>query len=108
MDKLKFSETEVDELGVSNIKKSKKIDSKIIFITVKDTLVASDIFKRTSLIKNEEVRVTQFIPPQIFERYKSLQYNCKLQRDSNKELKTKVLLGRDDLVLRVKLKTENY
>ena len=27
MDKLKFSETEVDELGISNIKKSKKIDS---------------------------------------------------------------------------------
>merc|ERR1711895_372791 len=90
------------------IKKSKKLDSKIVYITVKDKIAASDIFKRTTLIRNEEVRVTQFIPPQIFERFRSLQYNCKLQRDTNKELKTKVLLGINDLVLRVKLKTETY
>jgi len=75
---------------------------------VKDKIAASDIFKRTTMIKNEEVRVTQFIPPQIFERFRSLQYNCKLQRDTNKDLKTKVLLGINDLVLRVKLKTETY
>merc|ERR1712240_760904 len=69
---------------------------------------ASDIFKRTSQIKNENVHITPFILPQIFESYRSLQYNCKVQRDINSELKTKVILGTDDLVLRTKQKSEYY
>ena len=98
----------MESLGIDTIKRSKKIDSKIVYITCKDQEAASIIFRRTAQIKNDEVHVTPFIPPQIFERYRSLQYYCKVQRDMNPELKTKVLLGSDDLILRTKLKSEYY
>ena len=68
-----LSDDEIKEMGISAVKKSRKQDSNIIYITLKDTETASNIFKRTGILKNDNVHVTSFIPPQIFERFRSLQ-----------------------------------
>ena len=64
-------EEEIKNMRISTIKTSKKTDSKIVYGTVKDQDTATLIFKRTSQKKNDEVHVTPYIPPQIFERYRS-------------------------------------
>ena len=42
------------------------------------------------------------IVPQFFDRYSELQLKCKQARDQDKDLRTKVLLGTNDLTLKVK------
>ena len=74
-----------------------------MYITFKEEEPTTLLFKRASEIRNNEIRITNYIAPQFYERYSSLQMKCKEERKQNKQLRTKVMLGEKDLVLKTKL-----
>ena len=54
------------------------------------------------MVQNDNIRISNFIAPQFFERYSQLQLLCKQARDQDKSLRTKVLLGSDNIILKTK------
>ena len=57
-------------------------------------------------MKNENVKVSQFIPPQLFRRNNELSRLTFLKRKDNEKLKTQIRLGKSDLILLVKDREE--
>ena len=56
------------------------------------------------MVSNEEIKITPFIPPQLFNRYVDLSKNTFHQRKNNTILKTQIRVGNEDLTLLVKSK----
>ena len=55
-------------------------------------------------VQNEEVKVSNFIPPQLFKRFNTLSQLTFKARKENTELKTQIRLGERDLILLMKMK----
>ena len=62
------------------------------------------ITRKAALVKNEDIHVFPYIPPQLYQRYSDLSRLTFNARHSDKRLKTKILLGKRDLVLKTKIK----
>ena len=67
----------------------------------------TSIFKKQAEIKNDNIKLLKFIPWWCYERNRQLETLCRIERDKDKDLRTKVLLGKDDLILGIKKKGEN-
>ena len=57
-------------------------------------------------VKNEDIKVSSFIPPQLFKRYNAFSHFTYKARQSNKDLKTQIRLGDKDIILLLKMKGE--
>ena len=68
----------------------------------------SSIFKKQAEIKNDRIKLIKFIPSWCYERNKELEILCRLEREKDRNLRTKVLLGKDDLILSIKRKGDNF
>ena len=62
------------------------------------------ITRKAALVKNENIHVFPYIPPQLYQRFSDLSRLTFNARHSDKRLKTKILLGKKDLVLKTKIK----
>ena len=60
------------------------------------------------MVKNERIKLLKYIPHWCYERNKELEILCRLEREKDRNLRTKVLLGKDDLILSIKRKGEKY
>merc|ERR1711895_298137 len=60
--------------------------------------------RKAALVKNEDIQVFPYIPPQLYQRFSDLSRLTFNERHSDKRLKTKILLGKRDLVLKTKIK----
>ena len=54
------------------------------------------------------MRVSNYVAPQFYNRYNALQAHCKVARENNDQLRTKILYGKEDLVLQEKQQGEKY
>jgi len=97
---LAFRDEQVFGLEITNVTKSKK--EKTVYVHMKSETSVSQVFKRAATIRKDDLRITNYVAPQIFDRYNTLHLYCKQQRTSNPQLRTKVTLGNDDLVLMTK------
>ena len=68
----------------------------------------SSIFKRQAEIGRERIKLLKFIPPWSYERNKELEILCRLEREKDPSLRTKILLGHRDLELSIKKKGEEF
>ena len=68
----------------------------------------SSIFKKQAEIKNDRIKLIKFIPSWCYERNRELEILCRLKREKDKDLRTKVLLGKDDLILGIKRRGDNF
>ena len=62
----------------------------------------SSIFKRQAEVKNDRIKLIKYIPSWCYERNKELEILCRLEREKDRNLRTKVLLGKSDLILSIK------
>ena len=64
------------------------------------------INKKAALCKNSNIKTFPVIPPQFFKRFSDLSKLTYIARKEDARLKTSILLGDDDLILKMKLKNE--
>ena len=67
-------------------------DRNIMWITLPDENLVTSIFRRQVEICRERIRLLKYIPPWCYERNKELEILCRLERERNPSLWTKVLL----------------
>ena len=91
--KLAFKPEQIRDRKIKKVVKSKKEESKMMYVTFDGQEAVSQIFRRASDIRNNDIRVSNYVALQFYERYSSLQLKCKEVRKAAKELRTKVLLG---------------
>ena len=80
---LRFRKDEIAEIGISELNRPKKIYSRTVHVTFKDIESATQIFRRSALVRNDELRVTNFIAPKYFAQYSALQLLSKHAREAD-------------------------
>ena len=70
--------------------------------------MVSSIFKRQTEVKNDRIKLLKYIPSWCYERNKELEILCRLEREKDQNLRTKVLLGHRDLKLSIKRKGDDF
>ena len=83
-------------------------DRNILWLTLPDENLISSIFKRQVEIGRERIKLLKYIPQWCYERNKELEILCRLEREKNPNLRTKVLLGHRDLKLSIKQKGDEF
>ena len=74
-----------------------KNDEDLIYVTFKDFESIRDIRTRVTQIKNEEIKVRNFIPPQFWTRYRFLSNYCSDERAKDTNVKTMIRFNDTDL-----------
>ena len=103
-----FLKEELNWQVVAKIKTNWSRDRSILWLSFQDEKLVSSIFKKQAEIKNGRIKLFKFIPSWCYERNRELEILCRMERDKDKDLRTKVLLGKDDLILGIKRKGENF
>ena len=83
-------------------------DRNILWVTLPDENLVSSIFKRQAEIGRERIKLLKYIPPWSYERNKELEILCRLEREKDPSLRTKVLLGHRDFKLNIKKKGDEF
>ena len=74
------------------------------FLIFEDEKSCEYIHKKAAICKNSDINTFQYIPPQLYKRFSDLSKLTFIARKSDPRLKTKIILGDSDLVLKTKLK----
>ena len=106
-DELKITKDDIDYNEIIKVTRPKKVDTNRLYIHFSSQEPATLLLRPSAQISNEEIKVSQFIPPQLFKRFNSLSKNTYEARQKNKELKTQIRLGDNDLILLVKIKGDD-
>ena len=77
-DGLGFRKEQVEEMNITRVAKTKKTDGKTLYITFPNPHPVTQIFKRTALIKNNNLKISNYVAPHFFNRYNTLQSYCKV------------------------------
>ena len=80
----------------------------VMWISFSDEHLVSSIFRHQAELGNPKIRLLKYTPPWCHEQNKELEILCQLERVKNLELRTKVLLGHNDLRLCIKNKGDPY
>ena len=70
-----------------------------LYIQLEDRESTLEILKRGGIArkKNPELKITNFIPPQVFDRHIAAMNFCREQRESNPDILLTVRLGESDI-----------
>lgn len=89
-------------MKILKVTKTKKREGKILYVHFEHEDPLSMIFKRSAEIRNNDLKISNYIAPHFFARYNQLQLQCKEAREKDKDLRTKITLGISDLILSTK------
>ena len=53
-------------------------------------------------LKNHDLKISNYVPPHFYDRYHTLQSHCKIARENDDQLRTKIIYGTSDLILQEK------
>ena len=95
---LKYSKQAIEELEIVSTQVSKGVKN-TLYVTLESESMVKAIYKRASLVRNPDIKITNKIPSKIYDRYISLQQICKTEREQDPNLRTQVGIGQDDLLL---------
>ena len=104
MDELKIDDEEIDNLGDYKVHRKDTEDNDKVYLKFQREEASNYITRKAALVKNENVNVFPYIPPQMYQRFSDLSRLTFNARHSDKRLKTKITLGKRDLVLKTKIK----
>ena len=82
-DELGFHKEQIEEMNITTVTKTKKTDGKTLYITFPNHSSVTQIFKCTALIRNNNLNISNYVAPHFYNRYNTLQSQCKLARDNN-------------------------
>ena len=77
-DELGFRQEQVNEMNITRVTKTKKVDGKTLYITFPNHSTVTQIFKRTAIIKNDNLKISIYVAPHFYNRYNTLQSYCKV------------------------------
>ena len=69
---LGFRLEQIAEMQINKVTKTKKPDGKTLYITFPDYTSVTQIFKRTALIKNDNLKISNYVAPHFYNRYNTL------------------------------------
>ena len=102
---MNMEEEEIEEINITKTKNSK--EKKIVYIeTEAETVV--ELFRRGAKAKNRDYQLVNFIPPQIFQRYKKSQDICAELRREKEEYQYTVRIEQKDVAIKVREEKEKY
>ena len=99
---LGFRLDQIAEMQINKVTKTKKSDGKTLYITFQNHAHAAQIFKRVATLKNNNLKISNYVAPHFYNRYHTLQAQCKIARDNDDQLRTKIIYGTNDLILQEK------
>ena len=70
--KLKLNDEEIKELGIVNITRPKKEDCDRLYLYMKFDEGPRYIFRKSAQVKNADIKISPYIPPQIYKRFSEL------------------------------------
>ena len=97
-----YNQVELDRLEIVKTKQNSK--DEIIYIALRNEMDVRDIYSRKAECMKDDNTVKQYIPPQYFERFSTLNRICKDRRTEDPYLKTQVRFGDKDLIVLTKEK----
>ena len=80
----------------------------ILWVSFPSESLVSSIFKRQAELGRPNIRLLKYIPPWCYDRNKELEILCRLEREKDPDLRTKIILGHRDLKLNVKKKGDTF
>jgi len=101
---LKMDEEENMKLGEFDVHRKEEVDNNKVCLSFNDEESCNYINREGALSKNDNVRLFSYIPPQMFKHYSYLLFLTFKTRKADPRLKTMIILGRSDLILKTKLK----
>ena len=94
-----------------NITRPKQQNTERLYLHFSTEKSANFLFRRTITITNKstnpstsKIKVTPFIPPQLYTRFTDLSRHAYRVRQENTDMKTQIKIGEEDLVLLMKKK----
>ena len=103
-EELKLDEEEIDNLGDFEVYRKDTDENDKVYLKFNKEERSNYITRKAAIVRNEEINIFPFIPPQFFQRFSDLSRLSFNARQADKRLKTKILLGKRDLVLKTKIK----
>ena len=91
-----------------NMKTNWSQDRNILWVTFPEENLVSSIFKRQAEVQSDRIKLLKYIPSWCYERNKELEILCRMEREKDQNLRTKVLLGHSDLKLSIKQKGDDF
>ena len=98
---LQFNEEDLAEINIVDTATA-KTDEEIIYVTFSDHDTIKDIYRRAAEIRNDHIQTRIFVLPQFWPRYQHIAQHCANLRDENKDIKTLIRFGNDDIEVMVK------
>ena len=98
---LQFNKSELDKIEIMEMKVSAKCDD-TIYVALKDINMVKEIHWRVGEIKNPEIAIRNYIPPQFWRRYMYLNQECSKYREKYPNVKTLLRFGQKDVEIFMK------
>ena len=98
---LQFNEEELAEVNIVDTATA-KTDDEIIYATFSDHDTVRDIYSRAAEIRNDDLQTRIFVPPQFWPRYQHISQYCANLREDNKDIKTLIRFGNEDIEVLIK------
>ena len=89
-------------MNITRVTKTEKTDGKTLYITLPSHTSVIQIFKHTAVVKNPNLKISNYVAPHFYSRYNTLQTYCKTARENDDQLRTKIIYGKHDLIIREK------
>ena len=104
MDELKMDDEEIDNLGDYEVFRKDVDENDKVYLKFATEESSNYITRKAALVRNEDVNVFPYIPPQLYQRFADLSRHTFNARHSDKRIKTRIILGKRDLVLKKRLR----
>ena len=101
-DKYSYNQQELDELNILETKRTNR--EEIVYFAVEKEAEIRDIYYRKAECRQDDTTVKLFIPPQYHERFTAINRICAQSRDKDRNLKTQIRFGYEDLIVLTKHK----
>ena len=101
MEYLQISEEDMKDFTVVDTMIAKR-EEDLIYVTFKEYEAIREIHRRTAELKNEEIMVQNYIPPQFWERFSHLNRYCMDLKNDDKDVKFQIRFNDKDLEVLIK------
>ena len=102
-EQLSYEEWELRGVGILRTKMAKNY---IVYVAVRENETIHEFYSRKAELRNDDITLRTFIPPQFFVHYSAISEICKDKRMLDPTLKTQICFGLKDIEVLTKKKGE--
>ena len=106
-DNLGYIDEELGKLSVTEMKFTTRGEEDILYVAFANKEDIKELYVRKAESGNDEISLRNYVPPNYYARYMSLNSICAEKRTANPKLKTQLRFGETDVEIYVKYRDEN-